>query len=190
MKIKELREGQPLEVVEVAKNIVYLELSKLFEGEIDEVPENVDVVKRIQMKIFTDGEIDKETDEITKNIDEYYLDKRKYQSDVDTLKTKNIYFKNYSYVIVYLLASEVVNIGNINDRFDVIKDVSIYLNNSKDKDSLRNAKNQIKEIEKNNNIYNYSSLFGLLFSKGRIKKNIELEELRNKVYTLKKTNKF
>ena len=190
MKIKELREGQPLEVVEVSKNVTYLELSKILDGEIDESFENVEELKQIQMKIFTDGQIENETDETIINIDEYYVGKSKYQSDVDTLKTKNLYFKNYSYVIVYLLANEEVTIGNISDRFDVIKDVSIYLKDSKDKDSLRTAKNKIKEIEKNNNIYNYSSLFRILFSKGKIKKNIELEELRNKVYTLKKTNKF
>lgn len=188
MKIKELKEKQPLEVIEVSKHIIFPGFPDPYTGEKE--PDIIKEEKRIQMRVFTDGEVEKETGETSKNIYEYYIDKRKYGSDVDTLKTKELFFKNHSFVIVYLLASEVITIGNVCGRFDVVKDVSIYLKNYKDKIALRNAKQIINEIKNHNQGYNYSSLFGMLFSKGKEFKKIEFEEARDNIYTLKKTNKF
>lgn len=44
--------------------------------------------ERIKTIIFTDGEIEKQTEEASQSIDEYYIGKSKYHMTVDTLKLK------------------------------------------------------------------------------------------------------
>lgn len=176
MKLKELRENEPLKVIEVSEHV---EMSNF------NYVQNINPVtieyKRIQMKIFTDGEIEKESEEISQNVEEYYLNKRKYQYDVDTLKVKNIYFKNYSYIITFLIASEVMTVGTINGWYDVVKDIKVYLKNSKDKKALKNAKQAIKEI--NNVDY---SMPEMLLSQEKKTNNFETEKISKNVYCLKK----
>ena len=77
MKIKELKENEPLKVIEVSRRCKHRSL-------------NLGVVewKRIKMRVFTDGEIVCEDAEIIQDIDEYYIGKSKYPYDVNTLKTK------------------------------------------------------------------------------------------------------
>ena len=182
MKIRELKENEPLEVIEVYNHYAF---PNLYTGKTDETS-HIYEYRKIQMKIFTDGEIVKETDEITQNIDEYYIGKKKYQYDVDTLKTKNIYFKNYSYVIVYLIANEGRIVGHIGGWFDIVKDVSIYLENSRDKKALKCAKEVIREIENRNMGVDYSSIWGMLFSQREELQKFEQEEISKNVYSLKK----
>lgn len=86
MKIRELKENEPLKVIEVIKHLTVStspgkenEKSKGFEDE------------RIKTIIITDGEIEKQTEETTQDINEFYIGKSKYQMTVDTLKIKNIY---------------------------------------------------------------------------------------------------
>ena len=186
MKFSELKENEALEIIEITNHIVFPNFTNPSTGKIS-IESDIDFHdKRIQMKIFTDGEIIKESDEISKNLDEYYIGKKKYQYDVDTLKTKKVYFKNHSYVITYLIAKEFKSIGNLQGWFYVIKDISIYLKNPKDKKALQNAKQVIKEIANHNNRIDYSSLFGMLLSQGRKSQEFETEKIYKNVYTLKK----
>lgn len=176
MKFIELKEHEPLEVIEVTKHVVFPN---------DKEHDTVEGT-RIQTIIFTDGEIENQTEEIHQNIDEYYIGNQKYQHDVDTLKTKKIYFKNHSYVITYLIANEIMTIGNITGWFNVIKDVSIHLQNPEDKKALRCAKQAIREITNHNNSVDNSSLFGILFSQGKGLQRFEPEKISKNVYSLKK----
>lgn len=186
MKVKELRQDTPLKVIEVSNHRRY----KPFPSVCGIETFSYDVIeeKQIQMKIFTDGEIEKESDETSQNINEYYIGKDKYQYDVDTLKTKNIYFKNYSYVITYLIANEWMTIGSVTGWFEVIKEISIYLNDSKDKKALQSAKKVIKEAKNNARGVDYSSLFKVVFSKNKENDNFETIKLSQNVYCLKKQN--
>ena len=138
--------------------------------------------ERIKTIIFTDGEIEKQTEEVSQSIDEYYIGKSKYHMTVDTLETKNIYFKNHSYVITYLLAKEFMVKGHVRGWFDVIKDVSIYLENGKDKKALREAKRFIKQINECNDYTNYLSSWGL-----QLPQDEGLEKISKNAYTLKRT---
>ena len=156
MKIRELKENEPLKVIEVTKHLTV----PTSPGKIDEETKVIED-ERIKTIIFTDGEIEKQTEEASQNIEEYYIGKSKYHMTVDTLETKNIYFKNHSYVITYLLAKEFMIKGHVRGWFDVIKDVSIYLENGKDKKALREAKKFIKQINECNDYTNYLSIWGL-----------------------------
>lgn len=143
------------------------------------------------MRIFTDGEIVNESSQTTQNIEQFYIGNKEYKHKVDTLKIKNMYFKNYSYVIVYLIAKENMIVGNVGGWFDVIKDVSIYLQNSKDKKAIKNAKEAIRAIEKLRENVDYSSVWGMLFSstRGNELEKFETEEISKNVYCLKKVRK-
>lgn len=182
MKIRELKENEPLKVIEVTKQYHYPSFIARGPKDSDTFEE-----KRIKMKVFTDGEIEKQTEETSQNINEYYIGKKKYNYDVDVLKTKNIYFKNYSYVITYLLAKEFMVKGSVAGWFDVIKDVSIHIENKKDKKALKEAKRVIKEINNLNSHTDYSSLFGMILSQPTKSEKFETEEISRNVYTLKRT---
>lgn len=189
MKIIELKEQESLEVIEVTKHVVFHKLPNPATGEIEGNKTETVERPRIQTKIFTDGEIEKESEETTQNIEEYYIGKKKYKHGVDTLKTKKIYFKNYSYVITYLIANEFMTIGNVSGWFDIVKDVSIYLQNSKDKKALKCAKQAVKEITNCNNGVDYSTLFETLFSKGKELQRIKTKKISKNVYSLKKQSR-
>lgn len=182
MKLKELKENEPLNIIEVSKQYHYPSFIARGPKDSDTFEE-----KRIKMKVFTDGEIEKQTEETSQNINEYYIGKKKYNYDVDVLKTKNIYFKNYSYVITYLLAKEFMVKGSVAGWFDVIKDVSIHIENKKDIKALKEAKRVIKEINNLNSHTDYSSLFGMILSQPTKSEKFETEEISRNVYTLKRT---
>ena len=186
MKIFELKENTPLEVIEVTRHVSFSPFANPTTGKID-TSFNVEAEnKQIETRIFTDGEIEKESEETTKKINEFYIGKTKYQYRVDNLKTKNIYFKNHSYVIAYLIANEYMTVGNITGWFKVIKDIKVYLKDKKDKKGLKCAKQVIRAVEKNNNSVDYSTLFGMLLSRRSETSKIKPEKISNNVYSLKK----
>ncbi len=179
MRIRELKENEPLKVTRVTYHFpAWPDPST---GKIDKDAKPIED-ERIKTIIFTDGEIEKQTEEASQNIKEFYIGKSKYHMTVDTLETKNIYFKNHSYVITYLLAKEFRAVNNGGGWFDVIKNVSIHLENKNDKKALREAKRFIKQINECNDYTNYLSSWGL-----QLPEYEELEKISKNAYTLKKT---
>lgn len=184
MKIRELKENESLEVTRVTYHFpAWPDPST---GKVDKDAKPIED-KRIKTIIFTDGEIEKQTEETTQDINEFYIGKSKYQMTVDTLKIKNIYFKNHSYVITYLLAKEFMVKGSVGGWFDIIKDVSIHIENKKDIKALREAKKVIKEINNLNSHTDYSSLFGMILSQPTKSERFETKEISKNAYTLKRT---
>ena len=184
MKIRELKENEPLKVTRVTYHFpAWPDPST---GKVDKDAKPIED-ERIKTIIFTDGEIEKQTEETFQSIDEFYIGKSKYHMTVDTLETKNIYFKNHSYVITYLIAAEHMTIGNITGWFDIVKEISVYLDNIKDKKQLKEAKRVIKEIDNLNRNTDYSSLFGMILSQPTKSERFETEEISKNVYTLKRT---
>lgn len=189
IKINELSLNEPLKVEEATCHIEFIAFldPKPRLNQNQKAGTEIKEFKRIQTKIFTDGEILKLGGEKIEEIDEYYIGKKKYQYDVDTLKTKEIFFKNYSYIITYLLANEPMQVGSIHGWFDVIKNISIYLKDAKDKKALKEAKKVIEAIRNCNNNVNYNSLLGMLFSQQKEAPRYEYEKMTENVYTLKKS---
>ena len=179
MKIRELKENEPLKVTRVTYHFpAWPDPST---GKVDKDAKPIED-ERIKTIIFTDGEIEKQTEEASQNIEEYYIGKSKYHMTIDTKKKKNIYFKNHSYVVTYLLAKEFRAIHNGGGWLDVIKDVSIHLENKNDKKALREAKRFIKQINECNDYTNYLSIWGL-----QLPQDEELEKISKNAYTLKRT---
>lgn len=181
MKIRELKENEPLKVIEVAKQYPYPPFIARGPADPDTFEES-----RIKMKVFTDGEIEKQTEETSQDINEFYIGKRKYNYDVDVLKAKNLYFKNHSYVITYLIAAERMTFGYMTRWVENVKEVSVYLENIKDKKALREVKRAIKEINNLNRPVEYPS-FGAALSQSTKSERLEQEKISKNIYTLKRT---
>lgn len=170
MKIQELKEDNPLTIIEVTDHVLSAN----------------DEWERIYMRVFTDGEISKESEEKVESIDEYYFGKQKYKCGVDTLKSKNIYFKNHNYVITYLIAQEWTTVGNIHGWFDIIKDISIYMKNPKDRKTLKTVKQVIRQNEERIRSVDYSSLLAMLAGQRKGFETFEPEKISENVYNLKR----
>lgn len=185
MKIPELKENQPLNVIEATYHL-QVPISQLCSNASE--PRIVEE-ERIQMKIFTDGIIDKVSEEKVEKINNYYIGKQQYQYALDTLKTKDIYFKNHSYVVIFLIAKTWYHNGHLHSWLDVVKDVSIYLENPRDRKALKDAKLAIKDIQENNRSGNYTTVLSSLLSPRRGLIYFEPKEISKNIYTLKKTKK-
>lgn len=81
-----------------------------------------------------------------------------------------------------------MKIGNIHGWFDIIKDVSIYLKDVKDKNALREAKKIIKAIRNHNNSVNYSSLLEMTLSSREGISKYDYEKIIDNVYSFKKSS--
>lgn len=187
MKIRELKENEPLKVIEVTERISSSWCNSFINKTDNEVLAEKDERVKIKTNVITDGEIEKQTEETSQDINEFYIGKRKYNYDVDVLKAKNLYFKNHSYVITYLIAAERMTFGYMTRWVENVKEVSVYLENIKDKKALREAKKVIKEINNLNSHTDYSSLFGMILSQPTKSERLETEKISKNIYTLKRT---
>lgn len=184
MKIVELKENKPLEIIEVSNHIYFKGFPNPNNGKLEGEPK-VYEDKKIKMKVFTDGQIVKEDNQTSKSINEYYVGKSKYAYDVDTLTTKDIYFKDYSFIITYLLVNKPMQVGNIRGWFDVIEDVVVYVKDIKDKTAIKKAKNAICDIERKNRSVDFSNLFTFLLSQRNNNGRYESEKVLDNVYVLR-----
>lgn len=164
MKIKELKENESLEVIRITKHFRRPDYPLGLVKEEDSIANmtkdnnsNFYEEDRIQTKIYTDGEIVTESDEVTEGITEFFINDKinieKYSDPIDTIRKRKVSLKNYSYVVVYLITNivttyEMMSGRKIKGRFNVVGDVTIYLKDLKDRQSLKKAKEIIKTIKK------------------------------------------
>ena len=182
LNIKELKENEPLKTVEVSNHIVSSYPTSPFEEVDSEIIED-DV---IEQKVFTDGEIERQSDITSESIDEYFIGEERYRYSVDALKTKDIYINNYSYVIVFTIAKELLTNGRVKGWFKVVKDTTIYLKDMSDKKALKSAKKTVMAIDRHNRSVDYSSIHSMMYTKGMPLRNYDTKRLSKNVYSIKK----
>jgi len=177
MKFQQLTKEDPLEVIEVFRQ---------FQRPIPRNDGSFGTIKmkQIQTFVFTDGEVFKEDCPITVNIDQYFFGKKEYPYPVDFLQKKNIYFQNHHFVITYLNAKEYCKIGNLSGWFSFNKNVSIYLENLKDKKALKEAKKIIQEIHEHDVQTDYSSYLNMLASQTNGLKSFKVDKVSENVYKI------
>ena len=66
------------------------------------------------------------------------------------------------------------------------KDIEIYLRSKKDLTALRKAKKAIRKIEEGNASIDYKSVYTMMMTSNQNKRNMEFEQIKDNVYTLKK----
>lgn len=140
----------------------------------------------IKTRVFTDGKVVKQEEPKVEEIKEYFINGKKYTHKVDKKTTRIIYLEDYTYAIVYTTAREYMTIGNIHGNFFITKDVEVYVKSKKDLAALRKARKAIRKIEEGNNSVNYSSIFSAMMTSNQNKRNMEFEQIKDNVYTLKK----
>ena len=114
--------------------------------------------KKIYTEIFTDGDVIYEEPIEEIKTKKYYIGKRRYNNDINLLRIRKIHIEDYSYIVTYLIAKENKRICNIDGTFDIIKNISIYLDKPNNKTAIRKARDLISKIESINSQV-YSSLF-------------------------------
>ena len=175
--IKELDSTESLELLEVVKHL-----------KVPNAPGktgNNKIIEHIigQTVMYTDGIIADISDKSVKDIEEYYIGETKYE-DVDTLKTRKVLLKNYTYVVVYTIVNEKRTIGNVSGYFDIIKNVTIYLKDINDVVALKNARDLIESIQVIGKKIDYSSLTNFVLSSNTCQLN-SYEEFAPKIYLKK-----
>ena len=162
MQIQQLKDNEPLKVEEV---ILHHEIA--FKGNLIE--------KKVQTRIFTDGIIYNQDNQKYERINEYYIDGKKYNSEVDGIKTKNIYITNHNYVISCLIVN--------NNGFLQVKDMTVYLANPEDIDALKEAKWVIRNTI---HYFKWSELHKTRFSLEEGLETYDGREVETNIYCLKK----
>ena len=161
MLIQELKEKEPLELVEVSQ--------------LDESSKNNIERKIIETKVFTDGIIEEIIEKKPHFVKEFFIQKLIF--DNVFVKPKKITIKNYHYIITSLTVNESKN----KRYYNTIKDIKIYLRDKNDKKALIDAKNAIKTIVDNNKLSD-SSFFSTINNEP-LEKYDFLEREEN-IYTL------
>lgn len=181
MKIKELKENEQLKMDNVSLHVDIPGVIGRDEREL-----SIAELERIKMILFTDAKIVCEGEVATESINQYVINGKKYDHDVDTLKTTQLYLDDYSYAITYLISSEWTRFGNIDGWFEVIRDITIYLKDINDRKALPEAKKIIKMIEKYSKRVNFSS-FRKYLSTSIVEANDHgFEGVKKNIYILKR----
>lgn len=150
---------------------------------------------RIRTIVYTDGEIDYDykdsnPDKVEKCHDFYFSNGERYDHGIDTVITKNLFLKDYTYAITYVIAEEWTRRGRICGWFSIIKEKNIYLKDKKDRKVLRVVKKAMNDISNQNSRIDYSSVFGNLMSSLSAKRGLDHfdeEDLERGIHRLIKT---
>ncbi len=181
MKKKILTENDPLKVEETFQHFTWPG------SDFNEKPHTTET-RRTYMLVFTDGEIAKEEEPVDEPIDEYlFSGKRVYRMAVDTLRTRDVYFKNHSYVITITIADRFLRFrsGNGGGWFDYIEDAQIYVKDPKDIKALFEAKKAVRDIKANNSD-DYSYVYRPMFGSRAGLEKFQSSEVSDDIYSIKR----
>ena len=117
--------------------------------------------------VFTDGKQIGESETKYFNSDGQnvsFTDKKDLVGKGEIKKVKDIYIKDYTYVVVYSIAQEWRTIENVCGFFDIVKGVKYYLKDKNDKDALGKVNEIIEGIKTLSKNIDCSSLLNLVLS--------------------------
>lgn len=138
---------------------------------------------KIKTKLYTDGEFVKIEEEDPQTISEYFINKEKYNGNINRLIKKKVYIKNASYILVVVVANELMKNGSVMGHFPVIKDTKIFIKDKNDKKAKKIINETLKIIS---NQKQCDSIFDVLFAKSNNKENkIDYEKINDDTYKLK-----
>ncbi len=138
---------------------------------------------KIKTKLYTDGEFVKIEEEDPQTISEYFINKEKYNGNINRLIKKKVYIKNASYILVVVVANELMKNGSVKGHFPVIKDTKIFIKDKNDKKAKKIINETLKIIS---NQKQCDSIFDVLFAQSNNKENkIDYEKINDDTYKLK-----
>jgi len=133
MIIKELKENEPINIKET---IISLPPLPSPDGSNRRVGRNT-IIKDARTIVYTDGNIKNKDKQIKETI-----------TSIVKTKSQNVYYENYSYIITYSIEREFRPYRRINGWFEFVKNISIYVKNRKDKETLKKVKKLVKTINR------------------------------------------
>jgi len=118
----------------------------------------------VRTKVFTDGKLVDESPVKEEAIATYsFSNGERLFRMVDTLKTKTLRFKDYSFIITYVLAREPFKVEDTRVMLTNVKDIKVYIKDIKNRKAQKMAKRVIKEIYRQNKRFNKEEQFLTLF---------------------------
>ena len=145
----------------------------------------------VRTRVFTDGELVSESP-----VTEYpiimhcFSNGERLFRPVDTKKTKTLQFKDYSYIITYVLAREPFKVNDTREMLTNVKDITVYLRNPKDRKAKRMVKEVIKEIYRQNKrmakVDRFVTLFQHTFAFNTYNNPYEFDKKTKDVYKVSK----
>ena len=181
MKFKELKENEALMMNNVSLHVDVPGVIGKDEKKLSKIE-----LERVKMILFTDAKNVRKMKLLLESIKQYVINGKKYDHDVDTLKTTQLYLDDYSYAITYLISSEWTRFGNIGGWLEVIRDITIYLKDINDRKVLQEAKRMIKMIDKYSKKINFSSFRQYLSTSIVEGNDHDFEGVKKNIYILKR----
>ena len=103
-------------------------------------------VETSRMIVVTDGEIAEENIENVKDDGSFIAGERTYNVDYDTITTRDVSFRSFSYVITFLIEERPLHNGRAFACKDCLFDETVYLADLNDKSAKEKAKTAIRTI--------------------------------------------
>lgn len=146
------------------------------------------VDNKIKTIIYTDGKVIKVEKSEPIPISEYFIDKKKYNYEVNQLVKKRLYIEDATYIVKVNLAEEILDFESRGRKgrgsFYVITSSELLVKDKKDKEAIRKAKETVKSIKANSREFN--SVWDVLFKKkANNESTLEYESTQEDIYQLK-----
>ena len=147
------------------------------------------VDNKIKTIIYTDGKVIKVEKSEPIPISEYFIDKKKYNYEVNQLVKKRLYIEDATYIVKVNLAEEILDFESRGRKgrgnFYVITSSELLVKDKKDKEAIRKAKETVKSIKANSREFN--SVWDVLFKKKANNEfTLEYESTQEDIYQLKR----
>ena len=176
-KIKVLKNDEPLTVKRATLRVRYAWSNKKYYNR-----------EKICTYVYTDGEIVDSEVVCVENTSKFVFSNGKaYDQRIDKVMTKNLYLKDYTYAITYVIAEEYMQVGKVVGFFKVVKDTGVYFKDKVNWKAIRAVCNAITDISEQNTGGNYNSILDVALGKQKKSRRFKEEVLEDKVYRLVKT---
>lgn len=143
----------------------------------EKVPDHIEFTKAKTI-IYSDAKKVVEDNVQLESINQFSIGNKVYSANVQ--KIRNVYLNDFSYAVLYTLAREWMQTRKVGGWFYVIKTVTIYLKDMKDKKALKKAKQVLQCIQEQSDIIMNSSVSELNF----LTIKSDYRETLDQVYTL------
>ena len=101
-------------------------------------------ITKFKQLVFTDGVVEKVDESRIENINKARISNIRFKN-IDTLEIKDVSLKDYNFIIV-VTVSEEKRLCKPYSKYFLIRDVSYYLSDNKNKEALKNVKKICKEM--------------------------------------------
>ena len=145
--------------------------------------------RRYFMRVFTDGSILREEEPVESSEEEIKSIAKKHECYINNLETRNLFLKDYTYVVTRTIVRKWARVGNVGGWFSFAVDTNVYMKDPKDRKAKKTVKKLLYDFDQNNRSANYYSLWSYTFGQRSGLADFDSEKISDEVYSLKLTSK-